>query len=230
LLEEAIEQDSDATSVARLLSSEQGAPFVCPPEFTDESGEGYRLCRGDDKLHWRCPIGWSRVGNGVSGIYDKPFCKRHGDGCSNRDDSCIEWARVGECDKNKVFMHGNCAQACGKCAEGEGGHHAFCGNRDAKCNEWAGKGECDKNAAWMGSNCAKACGKCSIHHPRNILGAEMGAGEHYHTPRRSLAVIARALAEGSASAWPFTCPLGFHDEAGAMYRICRGDDGVGHWT
>jgi len=35
--------------------------------------------------------------------------------CGDRDDSCDIWANNGECDKNPVYMYGNCGTSCGVC-------------------------------------------------------------------------------------------------------------------
>jgi len=35
--------------------------------------------------------------------------------CNNHDDSCLGWAKEGECESNKAFMYRVCPASCGVC-------------------------------------------------------------------------------------------------------------------
>ena len=41
--------------------------------------------------------------------------------CVNRNASCRQWAKLGECGRNPDYMRWHCSQACGLCGGG-GGH------------------------------------------------------------------------------------------------------------
>ena len=40
--------------------------------------------------------------------------------CTDDDDGCEEWAKLGECLSNPGYMHTFCKKTCNKCAEGKG--------------------------------------------------------------------------------------------------------------
>ncbi|XP_031558727.1 putative tyrosinase-like protein tyr-3 [Actinia tenebrosa] len=65
---------------------------------------------------------------------------------------CPLWAKRGECEKNKIYMHKNCAKSCKICK--------VCADNNRKCSKWAEIGECKANPAYMHVNCKKSCNKC----------------------------------------------------------------------
>lgn len=112
-------------------------------------------------------------------------------GCDAAGMPCAEWAQMGECEKNPVFMHSSCAASCG-CPVGQatvlpndgaaaaasgaaatGGAAAAatavapdpsCADRDktGACAHWAASGECEKNPAYMKMKCAASCHSCDM--------------------------------------------------------------------
>jgi hypothetical protein len=73
---------------------------------------------------------------------------------------CAQWAAMGECDSNTVWMHQHCmGSCCPKCAKGCPTTPDACTNSysESKCRAWGRAGECDRNPGWMSQNCQKEC-------------------------------------------------------------------------
>lgn len=63
--------------------------------------------------------------------------------CKDDNAACTRWARIGECEKNPVFMHSTCPASCLLC-ESES-----CHDKHKECADWALAGECSKNEGFM---------------------------------------------------------------------------------
>jgi len=73
---------------------------------------------------------------------------------------CSQWASMGECDANTVWMHQHCmGSCCPNCPKGCPTTPEGCTNSysESKCVAWASVGECDRNPGWMSQNCQKEC-------------------------------------------------------------------------
>merc|ERR1739838_668607 len=73
---------------------------------------------------------------------------------------CSQWASMGECDANTVWMHQHCmGSCCPNCPKGCPTTPEGCTNSysESKCVAWARVGECDRNPGWMSQNCQKEC-------------------------------------------------------------------------
>lgn len=71
----------------------------------------------------------------------------------NKHAKCEEWAAIGGCAKNPVFMNEMCRTAC---------YHApafdeVLVDNNPHCSEWAPKGECLNNPKFMMIHCPKSC-------------------------------------------------------------------------
>ncbi|XP_046857487.1 protein Red-like [Xenia sp. Carnegie-2017] len=74
-----------------------------------------------------------------------------GKDCQDENKNCPGWAKLGECQKNPLWMQVYCKKSCDVCS---------CSNNDIKCYQWAKTGECEKNSEWMKQNCMKSCELC----------------------------------------------------------------------
>jgi hypothetical protein len=82
--------------------------------------------------------------------------------CQDMVSRCQEWAKQGECKRNTLFMHRECAASCGRCASGARPDISAAPKlphepSSPRCTTWARRGECDKNPVYMAQNCGEAC-------------------------------------------------------------------------
>ena len=84
--------------------------------------------------------------------------------CKDRDPSCADWAKSGQCDANPSFMLLSCRKACRVCEDTSNSSDVPCVNAspDNDCEYWSTMGECTKNAAFMKTACARSCGECKV--------------------------------------------------------------------
>ena len=77
--------------------------------------------------------------------------------CTDSNQYCSSWARIGECQKNPSYMNESCRKSCNQC-NGGGGYN--CNDKSQHCDYWARTGECSRNPAYMKPNCTKSCNFC----------------------------------------------------------------------
>jgi hypothetical protein len=81
--------------------------------------------------------------------------------CSDSSTRCAEWAAKGECGRNSIFMHKQCAASCGTCeaqAANNGRQEPEAAEGQAeRCRHWAASGECRRNPRYMQDKCRGAC-------------------------------------------------------------------------
>lgn len=74
--------------------------------------------------------------------------------CTDRDRSCANWARTGECaGENKDAVQALCPMSCRRCEPG-------CRDLSPHCQEFADRGEMQNNSAWMQLSCQVTTGAC----------------------------------------------------------------------
>ncbi|XP_050696929.1 putative tyrosinase-like protein tyr-3 [Eriocheir sinensis] len=78
------------------------------------------------------------------------------EGCSDRNPKCFQWAMLGECIKNRGYMHVHCAESCHQCVVQD----EACQDYNEQCPAWANNNECKKNYSYMRATCARACSFC----------------------------------------------------------------------
>ncbi|GAX75544.1 hypothetical protein CEUSTIGMA_g2987.t1 [Chlamydomonas eustigma] len=81
-------------------------------------------------MHEGCPVVKGAKWTTTVWVHTKPFRPHQWNGksfdsgdrefedpgvCSDLNEECMQWARVGECTKNSDFMQRNCALSCGVC-------------------------------------------------------------------------------------------------------------------
>jgi hypothetical protein len=86
----------------------------------------------------------------------------------NKHAKCEEWAAIGGCAKNPVFMHEMCRKSC---------YHAphfdeVLVDTNSHCSEWAPQGECLNNPKFMMINCPKSCSELEKVHEQQRAEAE----------------------------------------------------------
>ena len=59
----------------------------------------------------KLPAAASGVGSSLAALLSHA---RNAD-CADRDDSCVSWAKQGECIRNAAYMNGMCKRSCNKC-------------------------------------------------------------------------------------------------------------------
>ena len=81
--------------------------------------------------------------------------------CSDSSTRCAEWAAKGECGRNSIFMHKQCAASCGTCeaqaANVQPQPEAAAEGQSERCRHWAASGECRRNPRYMQDKCRGAC-------------------------------------------------------------------------
>jgi len=76
--------------------------------------------------------------------------------CTDSDDDCKDWARMGECQLNPAYMESNCCLSCKTEKVSTG-----CTDVNTMCPHWASIGECEKNPDYMMIGCCESCkGEC----------------------------------------------------------------------
>lgn len=86
--------------------------------------------------------------------------------CSDMSTRCAEWAAKGECGRNSLFMHKQCASSCGTCealAANGGAQPVAVDGQAERCRSWAASGECKRNPRYMQEKCQDSC-------PKNLYG------------------------------------------------------------
>lgn len=87
--------------------------------------------------------------------------------CRDTSARCTEWASQGECSRNTLFMHKECAASCKLCTPSpamESDANASSPNQltsaqAQRCAAWAEIGECTKNPRYMYAKCPGVCSK-----------------------------------------------------------------------
>lgn len=82
--------------------------------------------------------------------------------CSDESTRCAEWTAKGECGRNSIFMHKQCAASCGTCeqlADNGGAQPVVTDGQAERCRNWAASGECRRNPRYMREKCQDACPK-----------------------------------------------------------------------
>ncbi|KAG7159340.1 zinc metalloproteinase nas-4-like [Homarus americanus] len=77
--------------------------------------------------------------------------------CDDTNGYCDEWALLGECKKNPVFMEVSCCLSCRKAKQND---VLGCRDQEKYCSLWSKKGECTSNSNYMALKCKKSCGLC----------------------------------------------------------------------
>tara|TARA_B110001452_G_scaffold72843_1_gene58920 strand:+ start:702 stop:2198 length:1497 start_codon:yes stop_codon:yes gene_type:complete len=82
--------------------------------------------------------------------------------CVDENESCEQWARSGECDRNTQFMHSGCRASCHICNGGKRPPKRLgaCEDSNDNCATWAAIGECQSNPGFMLQNCPVTCKMC----------------------------------------------------------------------
>ena len=82
--------------------------------------------------------------------------------CVDDDESCEQWAKAGECDRNEAFMHSKCRASCHICASNKPKPKKAnaCEDSNANCATWAAIGECHSNPGFMLTQCPVTCKMC----------------------------------------------------------------------
>ena len=82
--------------------------------------------------------------------------------CVDEDESCEQWARAAECDRNKEFMHTKCRASCHICASNKPKPKSAnaCEDTNNNCATWAAIGECQSNPGFMLTQCPVTCKMC----------------------------------------------------------------------
>lgn len=73
--------------------------------------------------------------------------------CRDDNQSCADWAKHGECNRNPGYMLIHCQKSCNNCSA--------CVDLNEFCHAWAENGECHRNYGYMLRNCKKSCNICS---------------------------------------------------------------------
>jgi len=83
-------------------------------------------------------------------------------GCVDDNESCEQWAKSGECDRNQAFMHSGCRASCHVCNGGKPPPKKAdaCEDTNSNCATWAAIGECQSNPGFMLQNCPVTCKMC----------------------------------------------------------------------
>jgi prolyl 4-hydroxylase len=91
--------------------------------------------------------------------------------CVDSDESCDQWAKSGECDRNPAFMHRQCRAACHICKSGKPKPKRVgaCEDSNANCATWAAIGECQSNPGYMLQQCPVTCKMCQSESCRDEL-------------------------------------------------------------
>jgi len=78
------------------------------------------------------------------------------------NESCGQWARSGECDRNVEFMRTSCRASCHVCNGGKPPPKKAnaCEDSNDNCATWAAIGECQSNPGFMLQNCPVTCKMC----------------------------------------------------------------------
>jgi len=78
------------------------------------------------------------------------------------DPNCEQWARSGECERNRAYMERSCRASCHVCASNKPKPKPVeeCEDRNANCATWAAIGECQSNPGFMLQNCPITCKMC----------------------------------------------------------------------
>lgn len=71
----------------------------------------------------------------------------------NKHEKCEEWAAIGGCAKNPVFMNEMCRKACWQAPHFD----EVLVDNNPHCSDWAPKGECLNNPKFMMLHCPKSC-------------------------------------------------------------------------
>ena len=97
-----------------------------------------------------------------AGVFLLLACSRaHGGGvadtaCSDRDRSCANWARAGECSAaNSQMVQRLCPSSCRVCQPG-------CQDASPHCYEWQQRGDVQNNSDFMRTNCSVSSGACLV--------------------------------------------------------------------
>ena len=94
---------------------------------------------------------------GGGGPVQTNAAKRSLEDCKDTTTFCGQWAAVGECDSNPVYMHANCPVTCHLCQSTK------CHDADeARCAAEAARGLCRKEPERMYSECRWACKWCAM--------------------------------------------------------------------
>ena len=90
--------------------------------------------------------------------------------CIDDSADCPGWAKSGQCDVNRAYMHTSCRLSCGMCTpDNNPDAEPPCRNSspDRDCEYWSTMGECDANADFMRTACARSCGVCTVKEVRS---------------------------------------------------------------
>ena len=103
-------------------------------------------------MQYKLLINLSRLGRGT-GSGTETTIGPITDGCENKANDCVKWAKTGSCKGNE-WMENCCCKACkegtiGPITDG-------CENKANDCVKWAKTGSCKGNE-WMENYCCKAC-------------------------------------------------------------------------
>merc|ERR1712002_187422 len=74
--------------------------------------------------------------------------------CTDTNEHCKKWARLGECKSSPDFMNKYCKKSCGKCPADD------CKDINPDCKTWADEGQCKSSPSIMNKYCKKSCGLC----------------------------------------------------------------------
>ena len=82
--------------------------------------------------------------------------------CVDEDESCDQWARAAECDRNPAFMHAKCRASCHVCKSNKPKPKKAnsCEDTNSNCATWAAIGECQSNPGFMLTQCPVTCKMC----------------------------------------------------------------------
>jgi hypothetical protein len=80
----------------------------------------------------------------------------------NKHAKCEEWAAIGGCAKNPVFMKDMCRTACYNAPAFD----EVLVDNNPHCNDWAPKGECLNNPKFMMLHCPKSCSDIDKEHEK----------------------------------------------------------------
>lgn len=81
--------------------------------------------------------------------------------CNDTEAKCQEWADLGECISNAIYMLDGCPRACGACKDSPPPAKAECDeDLEPWCEGNAKAGMCVENPAVMLRDCRRSCGTC----------------------------------------------------------------------
>mmetsp|Transcript_36975 Transcript_36975/g.104366 ORF Transcript_36975/g.104366 Transcript_36975/m.104366 type:complete len:302 (-) Transcript_36975:159-1064(-) len=100
------EEWSDCAKGKLAVKTERGDALLFFNLFPDST-------KDPSSLHASCPTTAGEKYSATKWMHLYPI----GGGCFNGHENCQFWADHGECDKNTVYMHAECREACGLCKE-----------------------------------------------------------------------------------------------------------------